>query len=132
MKNINQLIEQFKQITNPQKYDYSNLGGELTQAITLLPEENQLMSWEYVADNFSEKENNLIIQGASDYFTTDEQKKNFAEGITQIRQSIASLDNSISNLKTIKDPNGAMKLAIDALEQLKVELRKEYKSPTMH
>jgi len=132
MKNIYQLINDFKQIVTPIENDYLNLGKELSKAIILMSEDAQIMSWEFVGREFSETENTLITEGASIYLKTDKQKRNFADGITQISNSVASLDNSIEILKAIKDPGGSMIAAIDALEKLKVELNNKYKPLTIN
>ncbi len=132
MKNIFQILTDFQKIKNPSNPDFIKLGVDLSEVVILMPENQHVMLWEFVASKFSEDQNELIIHGASFKLKTDEQKQNFADGITQIRESIASLDASIATLKTIKDPGGSMKMAIDSLEKLKSELNKKYTSPTMN
>jgi hypothetical protein len=132
MKNINLLTEEFKQISNPIDNNYIKLGDDLAQVIILMPKNEQVMAWEFVSNKFSEKEIELITNGASICLKTEDQKKNFADGMTKINESISSLDDNISILNQITDSDGSIKQAINALEELKRELNKKHIKPIMH
>lgn len=58
-----------------------------------------------------------------------EHKELITKRITQVKENIEKLDNTLTSLKTIKDPGFAMKKAIESLDKYKNEVNTKYKKP---
>lgn len=120
---LNTFIKSF----DPEILSHTELIQHIKQIIPEIIElssEEQIMYWEFIGSKMTEEQREIVSLGINDLFYTEKQKLNYAQGIINLSFDIAEFNQSLKDLKKIKNPDKNIQSAIKALEELQVELEK--------
>lgn len=124
------MLSQFTLDFEPTKLSNKELVAQITKItphILTLPQEEQIMMWEFIGTNLKPEQQDLVNLAVSNLFTKESHKQNYAQGISFISYDIAQLNQSIETLKNIENPDKFLTSAISSMEELQTELNKKYK-----
>lgn len=121
---LNSFIKSFK----PDTLSHTELIAQVSQAlpeIIELPSSEQLMYWEFIGSKLNSEQQDVLSFGISKLFKTEDQKINYSQGIIGLSFDIAEFNQTLEELKKIKNPDTDIKNAIQSLEKLQIELQKK-------
>lgn len=125
----------FMKSFNPENLSNTEIIKQVSQVlpeIIGLPSSEQIMYWEFIGSKLNPEQHDILSLAINSLFHTDEQKLNYAQGIIGLSFNIAELNESVKELKQIKNPDENTQAAIKALEELQVELEKTQSRPKLN